>query len=275
MKLGKFEIHAVTDGAFMLDGGQMFSVVPKPLWEKQISADARNRVRLSLTCLVIQTGQKNILVETGIGDKFGAKFNEIYGVDHSVTLPGELAKLQLGLEDIDIVINTHLHFDHCGWNLRRQDGEMAPTFRRARYFVQRREWEHAERLTERDRASYVRDFFAAAEGQTEFLDGDTEIVPGVRVEVASGHTKDMQCVRVESEGNIALFPSDLVPTRAHISYPWMTSFDLYPLETLENKKRLLPELATAKGLLIFPHDPYVPWVRLVEIEGKMVAQPVE
>lgn len=275
MKLGRFEIYAITDGTFMLDGGQMFGVVPKPLWERRIGADTRNRVRISLTCLVIQTAQKNILVETGIGDKFDAKFNDIYGVDHSVTLPGELKKLHLGIEDIDIVINTHLHFDHCGWNVRRLDGKMAPTFSRARYFIQRREWEHAQCPTERDRASYVPEFFAAAEGQTEFLDGDTEIVPGVRVEIASGHTKDMQCVRVESEGNIALFPSDLVPTSAHIAYPWMTSFDLYPLETLENKKRLLPPLAAANGLLVFPHDPCVPWARLVEIDGKMATQPVD
>jgi glyoxylase-like metal-dependent hydrolase (beta-lactamase superfamily II) len=271
MKLGKFQIHAITDGSFMLDGGQMFGVVPKPLWEKRIPADARNRVRISLTCLVIQTGEKNILVETGIGDKFDEKFNEIYSVDHSVTLPGELRKLRLAPEHIDIVINTHLHFDHCGWNLSRQNGKLTPTFPRARYFVQRLEWEHALSPNERDRASYVQEFFAAAEGQTEFLDGDTEIVPGVRVEVAAGHTKYMQCVRVESEGDTALFASDLVPTRAHISYPWMTSFDLYPVETLENKKRLLPPLAAAKGLLVFPHDPAVPWVRLVEADGKLTA----
>jgi len=253
----------------------MFSVVPKALWEKRIPADSRNRIRLGLTCLLIQTGRQNILVETGIGDKFDAKFNEIYGVDRTRTLPGELQKLHLKPEDIDIVINTHLHFDHCGWNLRREDGNLVPTFPRARYFVQRGEWEDAHHPTERNRASYLEHFFSAAEPQTELLDGDGEIVPGVRVEVGAGHTRFMQCVRVESEGDTAYYPSDLVPTNSHLAYPWMTSFDLYPLETLANKKRLLPELADANALVVFTHDPCVPWARLVNIEGKIASQPVE
>jgi len=275
MKLGKFDIHAFSDGTFMLDGGQMFGVVPKVIWEKRIPADARNRIRMSLTCLVIQTGQQNILVETGIGDKFDPKYVEIYGVDHSTNLLSELKKLRLQPEDIDIVINTHLHFDHCGWNTRRQNGRLLPTFSRARYFVQRGEWEHAQHPTERDRASYVEESFAAAEGQTDRLDGDAEIVPGVRVEVVPGHTKNLQCVRVQSEGNTAFFISDLVPTCSHLPYPWIMSFDLFPLETLENKKRLLPELASTGALVVFPHDPCVPWARLVEIDGKIAARPVE
>jgi glyoxylase-like metal-dependent hydrolase (beta-lactamase superfamily II) len=224
---------------------------------------------------VIQTGGKNILVETGIGDKFDAKQNDIYGVDHARTLLGGLDTLRLKPEDIDIVINTHLHFDHCGWNVRSESGKLVPTFPRARYFVQRGEWEDAHHATERNRASYVERFFAAAEPQTEFLDGDAEIVPGVRVEVGAGHTRCMQCVRVESEGDTAYFPSDLVPTTSHLPFAWMTSFDLYPLETLANKKRFLPELAEIKALLVFPHDPGVPWARLVNIEGKISTQPVD
>jgi glyoxylase-like metal-dependent hydrolase (beta-lactamase superfamily II) len=275
MKLGGFDLHALCDGSFLLDGGQMFSIVPKALWQKMIPADSQNRVRLSLTCLLIRTGRENILVETGIGDKFDAKFNEIYGVDHSRNLPGELARLGLRPEDINIVINTHLHFDHCGWNVRREDGRLVPMFPRARYFVQRGEWEDAHRPTERNRASYVERFFDAAEPQTEFLDGDAEIVPGVRVEVGPGHTRCMQCVRAESGGDTAYFPSDLVPTKSHLAYPWMTSFELYPLETLASKKRLLPELAEAKALVVFPHDPCVPWARLVKSEGKISTQPVE
>lgn len=275
MKLGAFNLDALSDGSFMLDGGQMFSVVPRALWEKKTTPDAKNRVRLGLTCLLIRTGRKNILVETGIGDKFDAKFAAIYAVDHSQTLPGELRKLGLAPEDIDVVINTHLHFDHCGWNLRQEDGKLVPTFPRARYFVQRGEWEDAFHATERNRASYREEFFAGVEAQTEFVDGDAEIVPGVRVEVGAGHTKYMQCVRVESEGDTAYFPSDLVPTAAHLPYAWMTSFDLYPLETLANKKRLLPELAEARALLVFAHDAGVPWVRLVNVDGKISTQPVE
>ena len=152
---------------------------------------------------------------------------------------------------------------------------LVPTFPRARYFVQRGEWEDAHHPTERNRASYVEHFFAGAEAHTEFLDGDAQIVPGVRVEVGAGHTRYMQCVRVESEGDTAFFPSDLVPTNSHLAYPWMTSFDLYPLETLANKKRLLPELAEAKALVVFPHDPCIPWVRLVNIDGKISTQLVD
>ena len=217
MKLGAFQIHAVSDGTFMLDGGQMFGVVPRALWEKKATPDARNRVRLGLTCLLIQTGRANILVETGIGDRYDAKFAEIYNVDHSTNLPGELRKLGLEPQDIDIVINTHLHFDHCGWNLREENGRMVPTFPRARYFVQRGEWDDAFHATERNRASYVEKFFADAEPQTEFLDGDTEIVSGVRVEIGAGHTRYMQCVRVQSEGETAFFASDLVPTQRSTS----------------------------------------------------------
>jgi len=275
MKFGAFEIHSLSDGPFLLDGGQMFAVVPKPLWEKKLVPDARNRVRLGLMSLLIQTGSQNILVETGIGDKFDTKLNEIYRVADSTNLLGELHKLHLEPTDIDIVINTHLHFDHCGWNLRREGDSLVPTFPRARYFVQRGEWEDAHHPNERNRASYIYDFFAAAEAQTEFLDGDSEIVPGLRVEVAPGHTRYMQAVRLQSEGDLAYFPSDLVPTTAHIPYPWMTSFDLYPMETLAHKKRFLPELAEANGLLIFYHDACVPWVRLVNIDGRISTQPVE
>lgn len=274
MKLGAFDIHAVSDGSFMLDGGQMFSVVPKALWGKRVSADDRNRIRLGLTCLLIRTGRVNILVETGIGEMFDAKYSEIYGVEHTLTLPHELQKLGLALKDIDVVINTHLHFDHCGWNVQEVEGELLPTFARARYFIQRGEWEDAINANERNRASYVEKFFAAAEPQTEFLDGDAEIVPGVRVEVGAGHTRCMQSVRVESEGQVAYFPSDLVPTNSHLDYPWMTSFDLYPLETLAHKKRLLPALAEANALLVFAHDPSIPWARVVKVDGKITTQPV-
>jgi glyoxylase-like metal-dependent hydrolase (beta-lactamase superfamily II) len=274
MKLGAFNLQVLSDGTFTLDGGQMFSIVPKVLWEKKIVADERNRVRLGLPCLLIQTGQKNVLVETGIGDKLDTKLDDIYGVDHSQDLMGELGNLGLSPEDIDIVINTHLHFDHCGWNVRRQNGRLAPTFPRARYLIQRGEWEDAVHPNERNRASYLEAFFSAAEPQTEFLDGDAQIVPGVRVEVAAGHTRCMQCVRVESEGETAYYASDLVPTNAHLAFPWMTSFDLYPLETLANKKRLLPELAKAGALLVFGHDARVPWARLSQVGGRIASAPV-
>lgn len=274
MKLGAFELLALSDGTFKLDGGQVFGVVPKVLWEKKLPADSRNRVKLGLTCLLIQTGRHKVLIETGIGDKFDAKNAEIYDVVRSTTLLDELKK-KAGLtpEDIDIVINTHLHFDHCGWNCRRESAGLVPTFPRARYYVQRGEWEHALHPTARDRASYLPDFFCPAESRTVLLDGDQEVAPGIRVEVLPGHTRHMQGVRIESSGEVAYFFSDLVPTRVHLPYPWIMSFDLYPLETLANKERLVPELASIGALVIFPHDPEIPWGRLAQSEGKIVANP--
>ncbi len=273
MKLGNFEIQALSDGAIHFDGGQMFGVVPKPLWEKKIAADSRNRVRFGLTCLLVRTEQNNILIETGVGDKFDAKRADIYEVLHPTTLLAELKKIGLEPADVDIVINTHLHFDHCGWNVRRENAKLVPTFPRARYFTQRGEWEHALHPSERDRAGYVEEFFRPAEAQTELLEGDQEIVPGIRVEVVPGHTRDMQCVHIESEGHQAFFISDLVATRAHLPYPWIMSLDLYPMETLANRKRLLPRLAREGTLVIFPHDVATPWARLAERDGGIVAVP--
>jgi len=275
MRLGEFEIDLLSDGTFALDGGQMFGVVPKVLWQKKLPADERNRVRLGLNCLLIRAGRQNILVETGIGDKFDENFVDIFGIDHTTSLPTKLKQRGLEPGDIDIVINTHLHFDHCGWNTRRDGGNLIPTFPRARYFIQRGEWEHACHPTERDKASYVKDFFLAAEKQTEFLDGDSEIVPGVRVEVMPGHTRNMQCVRVESGGRQLYFISDLVPTAAHLRFPWIMSFDLYPMETLANKQKVLPLLAEQEAIVVFAHDSKTPWVRMIESDGKISTVPVE
>lgn len=262
MKLGRMNIYALSDGTFALDGGQMFGVVPKTLWEKKNQADNRNRIRLGLTCLLVQTGNTNVLIETGIGDKFDGKYLDIYGVDHATTLLDDLRAHGLSPADIHVVINTHLHFDHCGWNTRRDSTGLVPTFPRARYIVQRGEWEHAVAPTEKDRGSYVEEFFAAAEQQTELLDGDSELLPGIRVEVLPGHTRYLQGVRISSEGEEAYFISDLVPTSSHLQHPWIMSFDLYPMETLANKKRLLPQFAAEGTLVVFPHDPAMPWARL-------------
>jgi glyoxylase-like metal-dependent hydrolase (beta-lactamase superfamily II) len=274
MKLGDFEVYALSDGTFCLDGGQMFGVVPKTLWERKIPADARNRIRLALTCLLVRTGRENVLIETGIGDKYDAKFADIYGIDHR---PGLLDNLRChGVEpgEIDVVINSHLHFDHCGWNTRREGDREVPTFSRARYYIQRGEWEHALAPTERDRASYIESYFKTTESQTLFLEGDQEILPGIRVQMVPGHTRNLQAVWVESRGERACFVSDLIPTSAHLQYPWIMAFDLYPLETLASKKRLIPELVRDNVIVVFPHDAAMPWARLVEREGKIVALPI-
>ncbi|HXJ91323.1 MAG TPA: MBL fold metallo-hydrolase [Terriglobia bacterium] len=274
MKLGDFEIQALSDGTFCLDGGQMFGVVPKPLWERKIPADARNRIRLALTCLLVRTGREDVLIETGIGDKYDAKFADIYGIGHRPSLLDDLGRHGLEPNQIDVVINSHLHFDHCGWNTRREGGREVPTFPRARYYIQRGEWEHALAPNERDRASYIESYFKAAEGQTTFLEGDQEVMPGIRVQMVPGHTRNLQAVWVESQGERACFVSDLIPTTAHLQYPWIMAFDLYPLETLASKKRLIPELVRDNVIVVFPHDAAVPWARLAERDGKVAAVPV-
>ncbi|MGH9794433.1 MAG: MBL fold metallo-hydrolase [Candidatus Acidiferrales bacterium] len=276
MKLGDIELYIVNDGYFALDGGAMFGVVPKPLWERKFTPDARNRIRLGMNCPLIRTAGKWILVETGAGDKMEAKFAEMYAIDGPPRLPEQLAARGLRPEDIDIVIDTHLHFDHCGWNTRIVDGKVAPTFPNARYVLQKGELEHAKRPNERDRASYFPENFAPVEaaGQFWLIEGDREVAPGVEVLRVPGHNADMQCVRITGGGKTAFLFVDLVPTTAHLSFPWIMGYDLYPMTTLENKKKLIPQAAREGWLCLFSHDPNVQAAYLREREGKYIAEPV-
>ncbi|MFQ5662287.1 MAG: MBL fold metallo-hydrolase [Terriglobia bacterium] len=278
MKFGELEIFVVSDGRFRLDGGAMFGVVPKPLWQRRLAADDRNRITLALNCLLIRSAGRTILVETGTGEKFDSKGQDIYGIEHNVTLLASLQRCGVAPEEVDIVVNTHLHFDHCGWNTRwGKNGKPVPTFPRARYYVQRGEYEHAQRPTERDRASYLPENFEplAATNQWVWLEGEAEIAPGVELIRVPGHTRDMQCVRLRAGERTAFFFADLVPTTAHLSYPWIMGYDLYPLTTLENKKRWIPEAVHNDWLCFFPHDPEVPAAYLRERDGTVVAEPVE
>jgi glyoxylase-like metal-dependent hydrolase (beta-lactamase superfamily II) len=278
MKFGDHEIQILSDGRFRLDGGAMFGVIPKPLWERRMPADDRNRITLGMNCLLIQSAGKNILVETGAGDKFDAKRQDIYGIDHSVTLLDSLGKAGLSPEDVGIVVNTHLHFDHCGWNTRRdKDGKVVPTFPHAQYYVQRGEFEHAYQPTERDWASYLPENFEPIKvsGQWVLLDGNTEIVPGVEVVRVPGHTRDMQCVRISAGDRTAIFLADLVPTTAHLPYPWIMGYDLYPLATLEQKKQWLPRALKQEWLCLFAHDPQTQAAYLREQAGRLIAESAE
>jgi len=277
MKLADIEFHILVDGYVRLDGGAMFGVVPKPLWEKQFPADERNRIRIAMNCLLIRAGGKSILVETGAGDKWDAKTRDIYGLEGDPRLPERLAARGLKPADVALVINTHLHFDHCGWNTRVVEGKVAPTFPHARYVVQRGELEHARQPTERDRASYLHENFDAVEASGQFwlLEGDREVAPGVEVLRVPGHTRDMQCVRLTAGGKTAFFFADLIPTTAHLAFPWIMGYDLYPLTTLENKKKLIPQAAREDWLCLFAHDPKIPAAYLRQRNGKYVAEPVD
>lgn len=278
MKFGQLEIFLVSDGRFRLDGGAMFGVVPKTLWERQMTPDSRNRITLGLNCLLVRAAGKTILVETGAGDKFDAKWQDIYGIEHTVSLLDSLRACGVGPNEVDIVVNTHLHFDHCGGNTRRDsDARVIPTFPRARYIVQRGELEHARQPTERDRASFLPDNFEpmAASGQWSLVEGDAEIAPGVELVRLPGHTRDMQGVRLTSAGRTAIFFADLVPTRAHLPFAWIMGYDLYPLTTLEQKKRWIPEAVRNEWLCFFAHDPDVRAAYLRERQGKIVAEPAD
>jgi glyoxylase-like metal-dependent hydrolase (beta-lactamase superfamily II) len=276
MRLGDIEVHLLGDGTFRLDGGAMFGVIPRPLWEKKSPPDDRNRILLGMNIILIRAGGKRILVETGGGDKWNAKQNAIYLFEASGRLPERLAALGVKPEEIDIVINTHLHFDHCGWNTRLVNGVAVPTFSNARYIVQRKEYEHACAPTERDRASYFPDNFMPMQesGQWDFLSGDSQIMPGIEVIVVPGHIKDMQCVKITGGGQTIFFVADLVPTVAHLSYPWIMGYDLYPMTTLESKHKWLPIAAKENWTVIFGHDPHMPAAKLREKEGGFDAEPV-
>jgi len=275
VKLGDLEFHIVSAGHFRLDGGAMFGVIPKPLWEKKIVPDARNRITLAMNCLLIHAAGKRILVETGAGDKLSPKLRDIYALQGPALADG-LRHYGLRTEDIDIVIDTHLHFDHCGGNTRMEKDRVVPSFPNARYIVQKGEFEHAMHPNERDRASYFPENFAPIEtaGMFTLLEGDGVIVPGVEVIRVPGHNADMQCVKFTGGGKTAFLFADLVPTAAHLPIPWIMGYDLYPMTTLENKKRWIPECVREGWLAVFGHDARVPAAYLRERDGQWEPEPV-
>ncbi len=260
MKLGAFDIHPVTDGRFRLDGGAMFGVVPKVLWERCCPADERNRIQMGLNCLLIRARGKNILVDTGLGGKEDAKTHDMFAVDRTPPLHESLKEQGVTAENVHMVINTHLHFDHAGGNtVRDEEGHVVSTFPKAKYFVQRGEYEDAVRVNERTRASYRKENFTpiAHVNQWEFLDGDTELLAGISVVVTQGHTRHHQAVKIESEGKVALYLGDLIPTVSHLPLPYIMGYDLYPLQTLEAKRWILDRAFEEHWLLIFEHDPKI------------------
>ncbi|HKN61865.1 MAG TPA: MBL fold metallo-hydrolase [Candidatus Acidoferrales bacterium] len=275
MKLGDLEFHILSDGHVYLDGGAMFGVIPKPLWEKKAPADARNRIKLAMNCLLVFAGHKRILIETGAGDKWTPKVRDIYNLD-GPRLLDQLLHYGLHPQDIDVVINTHLHFDHCGGNTRIEKDKVVATFPHARYIVQRGEFEHAVNPTERDRASYFDDNYVPLQhaGKLSLLEADRAIAPGVELIRVPGHTANMQCVKLSGGGQSAFAFSDLVPTSAHLPLPWIMGFDLYPMTTLENKKRWIPEVFHEGWIALFSHDPSVPAGYLRERDGKWEVEPV-
>jgi glyoxylase-like metal-dependent hydrolase (beta-lactamase superfamily II) len=275
MHFGDYRVEVVPDAEFRLDGGAMFGVVPRALWQHVAPPDEENRIRLSTNCLFVEAAGERVLVETGMGDKWSSRRAEMYGVSRTRTL-GESLFERTGCrpEDVTIVVNTHLHFDHAGGNTTLDtEGRAVPAFPNARYFVSSAEYEHAESPHERDRASYLPENWRplVESGQLEPKPADYEVVPGLRLETVPGHSRTMQCVRLERGGRTLYGFADLVPTRAHVPLAWVMGYDLFPVETLEAKRRLLPQAAREGWLCLFYHDPESPLARLVEDDGKMRA----
>ncbi len=255
-KLGDWELVALSDGLFRLDGGSMFGVVPKPLWERKKPADERNRIRLGLNSLLVKAPSALVLLESGIGDKMSAKEEDLYGLERRSSLPHALEAEGCEPEDIDFVIHSHLHLDHCGWATRESGGAFQPTFPRARYIVQSREWDAATNPDVRSRASYDERDFSALElkGLLAPVDGETEVLPGVKVVHTGGHTPGHQITYLESAGSRCVFLGDLVPTKAHFRVNWHMGWDLFPLELMEVKEKVLLEAADRGDLLFFTHE---------------------
>jgi glyoxylase-like metal-dependent hydrolase (beta-lactamase superfamily II) len=257
--LGDFELTVVSDGTYFLDGGGFFGVVPKAMWSKKTTADEQNRLHAGLNSLLVRTGEKNILIETGIGNKLSDKLAQIY--TQPAKLLDNLHEAGVTPEDIDIVINTHLHFDHCGWNTVRKGDKFVATFPNAKYYVQEKEWEHGRLQLERDAISYMSPNYdpLLENGQMVLLNGDLELLPGISVKVFPGHTANMQAVIIESGNKKACYISDLIPTSAHLDVTWVMAFDLYPLQTIESRKKYYAEAIPEKWLTVFTHDDQTPW----------------
>ena len=274
-KVGELTVHAIQAGGQRLDGGAMFGVVPKPLWERRIPADERNRIQLGMRCLLIEHPSGLVLIDTGAGNKETQKFKDIYGIENEgaegrTSLEDGLRQVGAAPADVAIVINTHLHFDHAGGNTYAvPSGEAQVSFPKARYVVKKGEYDYAMHPNERTAASYFeRNYMPVVRShQFEFVVREKEIVKGVRVIPTPGHTPFHQSVLIDSAGERAFFLADMCPTSAHLPLPWIMGYDVEPLVTLETKRRIFRQAEEEDWLLIFEHDATVPWGR-IEHDGK-------
>jgi glyoxylase-like metal-dependent hydrolase (beta-lactamase superfamily II) len=291
LTLGEFELSIFSDGTYPLDGGAFFGVIPKVMWSRKLPADDNNCVTAGLNSLLIRTGKQTVLVETGMGNKLSPRMAKFYG--QPAQLLDNLATGGVAPEDIDIVINSHLHFDHCGWNtVRDKNGKFVATFPRAKYYAPEGEWQYARHPSERDGISFISENYdpLVESGQMTLLKGGEEIVPGISVKTFPGHTAHMLAVVISSPGEnphisqktrdmghpgTACYISDLIPTSAHIDIAWGMGFDLYPLQTMASKKQYYAQAVPEKWLTVFTHDATTPWAYVEKDElGKMVARKV-
>jgi len=262
LAIGDCEIVRLLDGTFRVDGGAMFGVVPRTLWAAKAAPDRENRITLALNCYLVRTSGANVLLDTGVGPDLGRRYEHFYSVERRPGLLAALAGVGLGPGDIDLVVNSHLHFDHCGGNTRKApDGTWTPAFPRARYAVRRGEWGQALHPVGRDKPSYLPSRLAAlAEGgRLELLDADGPVAPGVEAVLVPGHTAFHQGVKVASGGRTFFFAADAIPTAGHVGLDTIMSYDLYPVETFDAKRDLLARAEAGDWILGFSHDLAVPF----------------
>jgi glyoxylase-like metal-dependent hydrolase (beta-lactamase superfamily II) len=274
-RLGSLDLVPLSDGYFALDGGAMFGVVPKPLWTRVAPADDRNRIRMGMRPLLVR-GTETMLIDAGAGDKMDAKAADIYGFDRARRLDHSLADAGVSAADVDVVLASHLHFDHAGgFTTRDAAGILRPRFERARYVARRGEWEDATHPHERNRASYFAENYVPLQeaGVLALVHDDAEVMPGVRMRRTGGHTMHHQIVMIESAGRTAVFLADLIPTTAHVPLAWIMGYDLYPMDTLAFKRAFLREALDGEYLLFFEHDPEVAAGYLREKDGKVMVEP--
>lgn len=271
MLLGDMDVRFVSGGGFRLDGGAMFGVVPKTLWQKKMPPDERNRCSFCCNSLLVRAHGKTILIETGNGTKWNDKLRDIYAVESGDPLAASLQAQGVTPARIDVVINTHLHFDHAGGGTRLANGVAVPAFPNAEYYVQRAEIEHALHPTERDRASYFPENVLpiSKAGQWRMLEGSRGIFPGISVERIPGHNADIQAVKLAGGGKTIVFVADLLPTRHHVPLPWIMAYDLYPMQTLETKRKWVRDIVANGWIVVFGHDPDVPAATLHEQGDKI------
>ncbi|MCA0447094.1 MAG: MBL fold metallo-hydrolase [Bacteroidetes bacterium] len=273
MKIGNYEVVSVETGRFRLDGGAMFGTIPKVLWENQIPADQSNRIEMALRTLLIRGNGRTILIDTGMGDKWDDKQKGMYHLSNETyTLENSLKAEGLTTDDITDVILTHLHFDHAGGATKIQNGEIIPAFPNATYYIQKSNLDWARNPNERERASYLAVNFEPLIQQNKLVlvDGETEILPGIRAIVSNGHTIGMQCIQVEGDGESLVYCADLIPTSAHIPVPWIMGYDIQPMLMLEEKKKLLNQAVEENWTLFFEHDPAISACKVVP--GKKYAE---
>jgi glyoxylase-like metal-dependent hydrolase (beta-lactamase superfamily II) len=275
--VGSLKVHALQAGLQQLDGGAMFGVVPKTLWERKIPADAKNRIPLGMRCLLVEHPQGLVLIDTGVGDKETEKFYTIYGIENAPVGPAGPTQLESALAaagfspaDVILVINSHLHFDHAGGNTRRgEDGSAVPSFPNARYVARRGEWDWAHRANERTSASYFPHNYdpLQALGRLELPDADVELLSGISLRHTPGHTPHHQGIMIESGRERLFYLADVCPTTSHVPLPWIMGYDVEPLVTLESKRRLWAEAVSEGWTVVFEHDSVNAFGRIVA-DGK-------